>query len=150
MPEFEMQESSGEFEDIPDDTWVDATVVSAVIQEREGKDGKYKKCVFKFAVEDDGTWHGKYVWGETSVAFVDHPDCRLRNWAMEMLGVDQIPVGYKFNTDDVVDCTVKVLVGLREYEKTMGGKTETRTTNFVRDVMRSEAYIGTPSAAETF
>lgn len=129
---FELEESdfAGYIED---DTIMVADVVSVKVVEKNYKDddgNNVKKVEFKFAIKDEeGPFDGTNVWGETGTRFNSHPDCKLKNWSQAILA-NELPVGFRLDTDMLVGHTCKVLVGLKEYEK--DGQTKQR--NHVKDV----------------
>lgn len=142
MPELEMKEAPSNMEPIEDDSVFDAEIISIAERERETKDGeKYKQLNWRFVIVDDEVYDGKNVWGDTSLAFHDLPECKLRNWAMAILGGD-IPIGWKGNTDEFVGTRVRIAVGAREYEKDGVEK----VYNFVREVL-PDRVPGAPAKA---
>lgn len=144
MPSFELEESdyAGPIED---DTIWPAEVIEVKIAEkkyREDKDDSnspfVKKVEFKFAVEQEGSpWDGTNVWGETPTRFNTHPDCKLKNWAQEILATE-FPPGFKLDTDVLKGNKCRIVVGQREYEK----DGETKKHNYVKDVLRSREAMG--------
>lgn len=118
-----------------------------------------KKVVFKFEIIDNitGQFNGVPVWGETPVKFNTHPDCKLRNWASAILGLPELPVGYRLDTDVLQGNECRVNVELREYEDKKGpkdpatGKGFMKQSNRVVDIMPSAsamAAIGAYDPAE--
>jgi hypothetical protein len=99
------------------------------------KDGNpVKKVEFKFQLVSDDPHDGTDMWGETSTKFVAHDECKLRNWARSILARD-LPIGYRLDTDELLDRACRVIVGLKEYPDKATGEIKQR--NFVRDVMPS-------------
>lgn len=89
---------------------------------------------FKFALDaPDTAFDGQNIWGDTGITFNTNPNCKLRNWAQEILGAE-LPPGFKLDTDSLVGMPVRVMVGLKKYTKK--GETQERQHNFVSDVMR--------------
>lgn len=145
MPTFEMEESSFSGY-MPDDTIVSAVVSSVKVQEKpwidEDTGQKVKKVVFKFQVDDADSDHdGQTVFGETPVRFNNHPDCKLANWAREILA-SELPVGFRLDTDSLQGQRCRIVVGLREYQK----DGETKQINFIKDVMRSRDAMAAANA----
>lgn len=141
MPTFTLEES--DFKGyLPDDTVMPAEVTRVKMEDKpyQDDDGRpVKKVVFKFKMRPDPSseWAehaGGDQYGETSTNFVDHPGCKLRNWAQAILtpGAD-LPPGYQLDTDVLVGKPCRIVIGLREYTKK--GETEKRQTNFVKDVL---------------
>jgi len=73
--------------------------------------GKQKEVSFKFNITEDGKYKGVWVWGSTSTIFNTHPNCKLRLWTEEILGVDEgLPVDFSLNTDDLEGQSVRVII----------------------------------------
>lgn len=116
-----------------------ARVVGIKLKEKPYKDddgNPVKKVEWKFKIVSDDDQDGREIWGETSTKFVDHPDCKLKNWSEAALG-KILPVGYRIDTDDCLDRDVRIRVGLREYEK----DGETKQHNYVADVIPTKANM---------
>lgn len=93
------------------------------------------KFEFAFVVEEPGGQHDSArLWGQTTENFVNNPNCKLYAWAQEILGTELEP-GFALDTDFLVGNQCRIVVGLREYEKAG----QTKTANFVADVMRAKA-----------
>lgn len=125
------------YELIPEKEILAAEVLDAAVKVMPYKDketgDEVKKVVFKFKVMDS-EYEDRWVWGETSTSFVDHPGCRLRAWVGELLGTDVLPEGFSFNTDDLLDQSCRIVIGVRSWDdKTTGVK---QYRNFVADVLR--------------
>jgi hypothetical protein len=85
-----------------------------------------KKVVFAFKILDE-PYEDQWVFGETPLTFTNHPDCKLRGWVKELLGQDELAVGFKFNTDSLVGLQAKVSVAHTKKERA-----------YVGDIMRLE------------
>ncbi len=73
--------------------------------------GKQKEVSFKFKITENGPYSGSWVWGSTSTLFSTHPNCKLRLWTEEILGVDEgLPVDFSLNTEDLVGQNVRVII----------------------------------------
>jgi hypothetical protein len=96
---------------------------------------------FSFVIDQpDSPFDGTRLWGDTSTNFNSHPDCKLRAWTAEILGIDMQP-GFTLDTDQLVGNHCRVVVGVRKYKK----DGEDKERNFARDVMRareSHVYAG--------
>lgn len=108
-------------------------------------DGEHPQRVnFKFRVQEEGKYKGRILFGNTSTSFVDHPDCKLRGWVKEILGLDEIPIGFRFSTDLLVN--EFVVVGVGNYDgKNVDGSVKVRdTAKYVRrndgDIRAEEAF----------
>lgn len=144
MPTFELEESdyAGPMDD---DSIFGAEVISVKLAEKpyhEDKDDptspKVKKIEFKFVIQHpDSPFDGTNVWGETGTRFNSHPDCKLKNWAQEIMATE-FPIGYSLNTDVLIGGHCRVIVGRREYQK----NGEDKVANFVKDVLRSRDAMG--------
>lgn len=105
------------------------------IDENDPTKGNREEVSFRFRVTS-GEYEGRVIFGNTPVWFDASPECRLRVWVEEILGVDELSVGFKFNTDDLIDLPVNVVMGV--------GKKKGK--NFVADVVRQGAAVA--SAAQ--
>lgn len=125
-----------DFPVIPDDTVVNVEVVSVELRDfpeefRRKYDVKDKQEVsFRFRITD-GDFKGQNLWGSARPVFDDSDQCRLRLWTQEILGVDKLPDGYVFDTDDFADATCRVLVSERRR------KSDGKFVNRVKDVLRA-------------
>lgn len=151
MPSFTLEES--DFAGyLPDDTIVSAKCLTVKLQEKPYTDddgNKVTKVVFKFQIDEpDGqyqNWDGVTVYGETSTKFVDHPDCKLRNWAQSILAT-QFPTGFRLDTDVLQNESCRIVLELNEWEDKKTG--EPKQNNRVRDVMPARGRsMATPAGA---
>jgi hypothetical protein len=139
MPEFVLQDTP-DFETIPDGEILTAEVVN--VEERdsfyedERNPGQKKKQIsFRFAITEPGEHAGRVVFGNTPTTFTNHADCKLRIWVQELLGEDELPVGFKFNTDALIGLPCRLAIGARER---LGADGKTKVSkNFVADVIRA-------------
>lgn len=146
MPEFTLSESTfEEFETLPEDTVLPAVVRKVEqrtspfdVDPNDPSKGKREEVSFQFQVTE-GEHQGRVFFGNTPTYFDASPNCRLRVWVEEILGVDELPVGFKFDTDDLVDLPVNIALGV--------GKKKGK--NYVADVMRVRggAVAAAPAAA---
>lgn len=134
MPILTMEESNYAGP-IPEDTVLPAKVTAITQKKKPFKDDDGNdiwRMEFSFTVEDPNSdFDGTRLWGDTSTTFNNHPDCKLRAWAQEILAT-QLDAGFVLDTDILVGQRCRIVVGVKEYQK--DGQTKTR--NFVRDVMR--------------
>lgn len=90
-----------------------ARCASIELKKRKSKDGEeYDQLWWKFKIiDDDELFSGQVIQGRTSTSFVDHPDCKFKNWSESILGeiaaVDEV-----LDTDDLLDedCIIVILV----------------------------------------
>jgi len=75
---------------------------------------------FKFKVVD-GEFKNRRVWGNAQALWFDG-NCRLRLWTKAILGVEDFPEGYEFDSDHVVGQTCRVTV--KNYKKKDGSTGE--------------------------
>lgn len=121
---------------IPDGSRLNAVVERA--EERESffknDDGTVRYEVsFLFKITETGEWNGTKVFGNTPTTFSTHPDCKLRAWVQEILGGDDLPVGFELNIDDLVGMPVRIVTGVRA-RKDKNGKVVSEK-HYVQDVM---------------
>ena len=147
---FVLEESTGvEYELIPDGTIVPAKVVEVKRETTKMKDqvtgDPVEQIVFKFALLTDDYGEGKVVWGRTSTKFSTHENCRLHAWVLEIMGVNELPAGFRLDLQDLVgnECRVSVEVNTWE-DKKAGPDPETgeiryKSNNRAKDVIRSRA-----------
>lgn len=138
MAEFVLEDAP-EFVPVPDGEILAAEVVNCEVREapfedRQNPGQKAKRVNFRFSVTEPGDYQGRTIFGETPMTFSNHPDCKLRVWVQEILGEDDLPVGFKFNTDALIGLDVRIAVGARE-RKAADGSVQYK--NFAADVIRA-------------
>lgn len=136
MPVFVLEESTyaGPIED---DTILNAEITAIKQKMVDFKDGagEQPRVEFTFVVTDPASaWDGQKMWGETSTTFSDNEKCKLRNWAMEIMGVSRLDPGFQLDTDDLVKQPCRIVVGARAKKK--NGVETGDIANFVKDVLR--------------
>lgn len=125
--EFELkpatERAEGAWEPVPDNSLLNAVVLNAAKTLMPFKDKVTGEDVYKvkwsFQVTQDGPFRGRKVEGLTSTSFVNHPECRMYQWAKSLLGAD-LPEGFVFKTDDVIGIECVVLVSATEKERRDG------------------------------
>lgn len=140
-----------QYDQIPDGTWVDATVSKVDEVEKPYKDKETGDPVFKVEFTFDFTYNGedRRLWGETSNKWVPHPGCRLRQWAQEILAAD-LPEEFVLNTDHLEGEKCQALVSVRTWE---AGSNGTRSwnagsKNYISDVKRAGSNVTAPAGAK--
>lgn len=134
-----------EFQKIPEDLVLDATVEA--VEERDhpffkDDDGNPQRTVnFTFALEGEEYGKNRRLWGETPTTFTTHPDCKLRSWTQEILGGNELDVGFKLNTDALVGAKVRVVVGYEEWDSKRNPGTRD-WKNSIKDVIHSRSSVG--------
>jgi hypothetical protein len=126
---------------IPDDTMVNATLLGTQVKSKQYKDepAPVDRLVWKFRIEDP-PYFDRYVWGETGVKLINHPNCKLFTWSQAVLGFD-LPVGYQFDTDDLDRRPCRILIGAREGTNK---RNEPQTYNYVEEVLPAAADATAP------
>ena len=123
------------FDPIPEGEIVDVEVVDVEIRDLNPEfRAKYKikeeqEISFRFKVIS-GDYKNRNLWGNAKPIWNDADNCRLRLWTQEIFGVDRMPEGYEFDTDDFTSMRARVVV--RNYTKRDGS-----TGDGVQDVLRS-------------
>ena len=123
------------FDPIPEGEIVDVEVVAVEIREINPEfKAKYKikedqEISFRFKVTA-GNFKNRNLWGNAKPLWNDSDNCRLRLWTQEIFGVDRMPEGYEFDTDDFTGMRARVVV--RNYTKRDGS-----IGDGVQDVLRS-------------
>lgn len=142
MPVLTLEESTPQQGPIPDGAIFEAQCVSVkqitekFVDKETGK--QVERMEFKFVIQDEGDFADRPVWGKTSLIFSENENCKLRQWAEEILATE-FPLGYQLDTDILVGNYCRIVVGAREYEK----NGENKVANFVSDVMRSRSATTT-------
>lgn len=131
---YTLEESTGS-EDrtpIPGDTTMEAVVAEVkeqdsrwLVDDDDPSKGKKREISFRFAITEEGEFNDRWVWGSTPPWFNDSPKCKFRIWVQEILGVDELPVGFNVELDDLVGAPVRIHIG----QGAKGG-------NYVADVLR--------------
>lgn len=136
MPVFTLEESNYAGP-IPEDEILGAEVIDIKTKEKPFKDDDGNAIVrleFSFIIKHPGSaWDEQRIWGDTSTTFNDHPNCRLRAWAQELLG-QELPKGFRLDTDTLRGLSCRIVVGASSYTK----NDEEKTRNFVKDVLRAK------------
>lgn len=139
--ESDAPERSGrrEYSRIEEDTVLEATVANVEVRPhpffKDDNGEPQMKVNFEFNFTMDG--QKRKLWGETNTTFTTHPDCKLRNWAQQILGGNELPAGFKLNTETLLNTPVRIVVGVEEWTDKKTG--ERRWKNIVKDVMYSKA-----------
>lgn len=151
MPTFELQETTGTdepgsgggerkpFTPIDEDTVIEATLAAVKVEPhkffKDDEGNPEIKVNFEFHFELDG--QKRKLWGDTPTTFTTHPDCKLRNWVQQILGGNELPAGFKLNTDTLINTPVRIVVEHRTWTDKQTGETKWR--NGVKDVMYSKS-----------
>lgn len=90
-------------------------------------------------------YNNQRVWGETPLTFSTHPDCKLRAWVQEILGGNELPAGFRVNTDDLKDIKgLRLRLGYRKYFSKKENKN--KEINPVVDVLHARSSVASSSA----
>lgn len=112
----------------------------------QGEPAPVMRLGFRFRLESDDAHDGAELWGETSTKYVNHPGCKLKQWADALMG-QELPAGYNLNTDTLLGRRCRVIVEKREYNDRKTG--EAKTLNKVREVHPTrEALLAMQDAAQ--
>lgn len=100
---------------------------------------KQKEVAFRFKIVDDRypESDGNLVFGRTSNKFTNHENCKLRQWVLEIFGYNDVPLGFNFDTDDLVGQPVQVVISNNEGKDKEGNP---RTYVNVDTLLRVNAY----------
>jgi hypothetical protein len=159
MATFELEETKeappGErkgFDPIADDTIIEAVVNSVEVKPhkffKDDEGNPEIKVNFEFGLRGEFEGKNRKLWGDTPTTFTTHPDCKLRNWVQQILGGQELPPGFKLNTDDLVNQPVRVVVEYREWKDK--DTNETKWRNGVKDLMYSKTAGGPIFEEEPF
>lgn len=140
-------EQGREFSVIPEGEILEAELLNVKVVEKPWEDkftGEPQKMVsFEFVVTEDGPYKKQHVWGETWTSF--NVGSQLYRWVKELLGQDQLEVGFKFDTDSLDGLTGRIVIGHRPKKNKAGEVTGTHY--YVDDVYRMSDV---PTTADTF
>jgi hypothetical protein len=109
------------------------------IDENDPSLGKKHQVSFRFKVTQPGPYYGRTLFGNTPTTFTTHPDCKLRAWVLEILGQNQLPVGFVLDLDVLVGLPVKVAIDHRK-AKTNADGTPKPPQEFASDLLRAEGF----------
>lgn len=140
--EYVLEESvAGEYELIPEDTILEAKIVSVKTVTTKMTDQvtgePVKQVEWIFVVKDDGPFYERKLYGKTSTKFVTHEKCRLHAWVLEVMAVDELPPGFKLSLSALVDNACRVVVSVNTW--TDKKTDEEKSNNLVKDVIRSRS-----------
>jgi len=113
-----------DFKSVPEDTFIPAKLAEismSTIEYADKKSGEFKsfdKFVWWFEVTD-GEYAGRKLKGETGAEITSHPNNTFRQWVEALLN-EEVPVGFEFDTDDLVglpcELTVRHVAGTGKNE----------------------------------
>lgn len=140
MASFTLGESEQvEFETIPADTVATAEVVNCevketpwLIDESDPDKGYKEQVLFRFKIVE-GPYQGRQLFGNTPTTFTNHPDCKLRVWVQELLGMNTLPSEFTFDTDNLIGTKARIIVGNRPKKHRDGSSS---LVDFVDTVVR--------------
>ncbi|NBR22244.1 MAG: hypothetical protein EBU08_00335 [Micrococcales bacterium] len=122
------------FDPIPENRLVDVVVENCEIREYAEEFRKQynvkdtHEVSFKFRVQG-GEFDNRVLWGSAKPYF-EGDGSRLRLWTKEILGLDNFPADYEFDTDHLIGLPARVLVtNYKKRDGTVGDK--------VKDVLRA-------------
>lgn len=156
---------------IPEDVILEAEVVKVKEQDSfffidpdDESKGKKPEVSFRFRITDDSEYVNedgemvnfvnRQLFGRTPTTFSNHPDCKLRVWVQEILGLDSLPVDFELEQDEddksfpiLEGMPVKVVVSHYQPKGNNADGTPKPPKEQVSDVMRISGYA---SASNTF
>lgn len=141
---------SGEWTPIPNDSVVDAVVHGVKKIEKPFKDRETGEPIFRIEFQfkvTGGQFDGRVVKGDTSTAFVKHPECKLFMWIQEILG-QELPDNFELDTDLLIGKPVKIQVKAEEKERRDGNGTW--WLQQVKDVLKSDQTIAAAQQGSAF
>lgn len=120
-------EEAKELSVFPVDSVIQATCTEINEKIVPGKDGKegWAKLEFTFVVDgvpsalqdSCGSLVGTKIWGSVPARFTTHPDNKLRQWAVGLLGME-LSEGFELDTDVLINRRARVVTG--QYVKSNG------------------------------
>ena len=126
--------------------WEDREDYERVQRGEEPLGKKQKEVNFKFILDDTaGPDHaGKTVFGSTPTTFSTAPDCKLRRWIQEILGISEdLPVDYEVDLDDLIGVSCRIQIGHKAQK-------DGRLRYFAQEVVRAEPASGLNPGEEPF
>lgn len=123
------------------ETIPDGTMHSAEIVKCEERDHPFfkeddgvtpqREVSFTFKITD-GDYAERYIYGRTPTTFTTHPDCKLRGWVQSAYSLDEVPLDFEFEPEDLNGLPVKIIAGVRKYVDKQG---KDREQQFVQDLL---------------
>lgn len=161
-----LEESTGseDFELIPEDTILEAKVTkiaketTKMIDETTGD--PVQQYVFTFAILDSPYVEQKRLaWGRTSLKFSTHEKCRLYNWVLEIMAINELQPKFRLDLDNLLGLQCRIVMGVRSWDDKKAkqnddgtyvatGTTEppVKSSNYVKEVARSRTARSTAVA----
>ena len=130
-----LEEYTGpKFELLEEDSIHEATLSNLEVSTFEDPATKEVRKSFNwtFTIHTPGDWEGKRIWGNTSMLFNMHPNCKLRNWAQVLLG-EELERDFELDTDDLIGRKCRIIVKHKPYRDKE--TKEERKKQFVADLM---------------
>lgn len=117
------EREEGAWVPIPNNSLLNARVINAAKTKMPFQDKTTGEDVWKvkfhFQITEPGQFDGRKIEGATSIAFVNHSDCKMYQWVKALLGSD-LPEGFVFSTDDIEGLNCVVLVSMSEKDRRDG------------------------------
>lgn len=161
---------------IPEDRMVEAKVLEAKIytSKMTDDDGEPVKrvrfkfgCVQEVITDDEGAEidiSKRKVYGETSVSFVPHENCKLYAWTLAILGINELPKGFAMPIDDngnltgLVDGRCRIITEINTWDDKKNPipqddgsvKYPKKSNNRVKGVAKSRTAAPATASAEEF
>lgn len=115
------------------------------LKKRKNRDGEeYEQLWWKFRIlDEDDAFNGQTVQGRTSTSFVDHAECKFKNWSEAITG-EIAAVEEIVDTDDLLDEDCVIVIGVDPYTDKDGND---RVWVAVKDVLPTPAKARALKAA---
>ena len=119
MVKLKTGDSASEFELIGENEIVNARVGGVEPNEFTYNGEEVKKLRWTFVIDEPemAQHHGNNVWGDTSQAFVSHPNCKAYNWTAAITG-RQYDSGEELDTDDLLGMPCRIMIMHKPDNKT--------------------------------
>lgn len=117
------EKEEGAWVPVPDNSLLSAKVLNVAktlmpFKDKDSGEDVYK-IKFSFQITDPGEYQNRKIEGQTSVAFVNHEDCRFYQWTKALFGSD-IPVDFALDLDDLQQLECMILVEAKEKDRRDG------------------------------
>jgi hypothetical protein len=148
VTEYVLEETASDgVEAIPDGDILTAEIANceerdSLFDDDKNPGTKRREVSFRFRITEPGEFYDRVVYGNTPTTFTTHSDCKLRMWVQEIMGVDDLAKGFRFNTETLLGLPCRVVIA--QYPKKAGG-----VGNRVQDVFRASTSSA-PLASDIF
>lgn len=102
-----MKLKAGFSDQIPEGEILEARLADVELHEFDWNNETVQKLKWKFVISH-GEYAGKDIVGETSTAFVAHPNCKAYNWTTALTG-KAYAAGEELDTDELIGLPARVI-----------------------------------------